>query len=119
MKRILAAVALIAISPASSLFGQNAPCPSPVNFAGIRTFLSAPYITRLEDLKADIAVVGVPFDEGTWNAPGTRYGPRELREGTATAEPAAGSHDETALKCSVVPKGKDLSAQSPAMHLQP
>ena len=83
MKRVLGAAALIAISPACSLFGQNTPCPSPVNFAGIRTFLSAPYVPHVEDLKADIAVVGVPFDEGTWNAPGTRYGPRELREGTA------------------------------------
>jgi agmatinase len=83
MRKILGAALLIAMSPAGNLFGQNAPCPSPVNFAGIRTFLSAPYVPNLEDLKADIAVVGVPFDEGTWNAPGTRYGPRELREGTA------------------------------------
>jgi agmatinase len=86
MRGILAAVAVVAMSPACSLFGQNPPCASPVNFAGIRTFLSAPYVPRLGDLKADIAVVGVPFDEGTWNAPGTRYGPRELREGTAMYE---------------------------------
>jgi agmatinase len=65
------------------LFGQTQPCASPVNFAGIRTFLSAPYVARVDDLKADIAVIGVPFDEGTWNAPGARYGPRELRENTA------------------------------------
>ena len=67
----------------SSAQDVKAPCASPVNFAGIRTFLSAPYVTNLDQLKADFAVVGVPFDEGTWNAPGTRYGPRELREGTA------------------------------------
>jgi agmatinase len=83
MRRILTVAALVAMLPACNLFGQNEPCRSPVNFAGIRTFLSAPYVTNLDDLKADIAVVGVPFDEGTWNAPGTRYGPRELREGTA------------------------------------
>lgn len=83
MRKLFGAALLIAMSPTCNLFGQNAPCPSPVNFAGIRTFLSAPYVPNLEDLKADIAVVGVPFDEGTWNAPGTRYGPRELREGTA------------------------------------
>jgi agmatinase len=83
MRKLFGAALLIAMSPACNLLGQNAPCPSPVNFAGIRTFLSAPYVPNLEDLKADIAVVGVPFDEGTWNAPGTRYGPRELREGTA------------------------------------
>ena len=61
----------------------STPCASPVNFAGIRTFLSAPYVTSVDQLKADFAVIGIPFDEGTWNAPGTRYGPRELREGTA------------------------------------
>src|SRR5260370_29966499 len=83
MRRILAAAPLVALLTACNLFGQNPPCPSPVNFAGIRTFLGAPYIPRLADLNADIAVVGVPFDEGTWNAPGARYGPRELREGTA------------------------------------
>ena len=81
--RILAAAALFKVLTISDLFAQSQPCPSPVNFAGIRTFLSAPYVPRIEDLRADIAVVGVPFDEGTWNAPGTRYGPRELREGTA------------------------------------
>src|SRR5260370_37718108 len=83
MRKSFAAVALVAMFTPCNLRGQNPPCPSPVNFAGIRTFLSAPYVPRLEDLKADIAVVGVPFDEGTWNATGTRYGPRELREGTA------------------------------------
>src|SRR5712692_5416473 len=72
MRKILAVVALVAMFTAFNLFGQTPPCPSPVNFAGIRTFLGAPYIPRLEDLKADIAVVGVPFDEGTWNAPGAR-----------------------------------------------
>ncbi len=82
-KQLIAAVALLVLLTSAALFAQDPPCASPVNFAGIRTFLSAPYVPRIEDLKADIAVVGVPFDEGTWNAPGTRYGPRELREGTA------------------------------------
>jgi agmatinase len=42
--------------------------------------LGAPYTTNLEDLHADFAVLGVPFDEGTWGWPGERYGPRSLRE---------------------------------------
>ncbi len=49
-------------------------------FVGIRTFLGAPHVTQLEDLHADFAVLGVPFDEGTWGQPGERYGPRDLRE---------------------------------------
>jgi agmatinase len=42
--------------------------------------LGAPYVKNLDELKADIAVLGVPFDEGTWGWPGERYGPREMRE---------------------------------------
>jgi agmatinase len=49
-------------------------------FVGVRTFLSAPYLPDLEKLQADFAVLGVPFDEGTWGQPGERYGPRDLRE---------------------------------------
>jgi agmatinase len=49
-------------------------------FVGVRTFLGAPYVTNLNDLHADFAVLGVPFDEGTWGQPGERYGPRDLRE---------------------------------------
>jgi agmatinase len=56
-------------------WGQSQP-----TFVGVRTFLGAPYVTNLEELKADFAVLGVPFDEGTWGQPGERYGPRDLRE---------------------------------------
>jgi agmatinase len=55
--------------------GQAAP-----TFVGVRTFLGAPYVTNLDELKADFAVLGVPFDEGTWGWPGERYGPRAMRE---------------------------------------
>jgi agmatinase len=58
-----------------SIVAQTAP-----TFVGIRTFLSAPYQPDLEKLNADFAVLGVPFDEGTWGQPGERYGPRDLRE---------------------------------------
>src|SRR5215469_1563448 len=83
LKKVFAAAVFVGMLTTSNLMAEEPPCASPVNFAGIRTFLSAPYVPRVEDLKADFAVVGVPFDEGTWNAPGARYGPRELREGTA------------------------------------
>lgn len=49
-------------------------------FVGVRTFLGARYEPALEKLDADFAVLGVPFDEGTWGQPGERYGPRDLRE---------------------------------------
>src|SRR5260370_11206992 len=49
-------------------------------FVGVRTFLGAPYVANLDELHADFAVLGVPFDEGTWGWPGERYGPRAMRE---------------------------------------
>ena len=77
LKRIVfAAAAFTALVAApSALFGQAVP-----TFVGVRTFLGAPYVTKLDDLHADFAVLGVPFDEGTWGQPGERYGPRDLRE---------------------------------------
>src|SRR5467141_1790002 len=58
----------------------SVPAQSLPTFEGIRTFLGAPYVKKLDDLQADFAVLGVPFDEGTWGQPGERYGPRDLRE---------------------------------------
>ncbi|OBA00490.1 agmatinase [Halomonas sp. G11] len=41
------------------------------------SFLRAPLADSLEAL--DIALVGIPFDGGVSNRPGTRHGPREIR----------------------------------------
>lgn len=67
-----------------NLIGQTQPA-SPIgnssqDFGGIRTFLRAPYVKDITALGADIAVVGMPFDQGTTNRPGQRYGPRDIRE---------------------------------------
>lgn len=66
---------LLALCSAASAPGQAVP-----TFVGIRTFMGAPYVANLEELHADFAVLGVPFDEGTWGWPGERYGPRAMRE---------------------------------------
>src|SRR5260370_20519242 len=55
-------------------------CRAVRTFVGVRTFLGAPYVANLDELHADFAVLGVPFDEGTWGWPGERYGPRAMRE---------------------------------------
>lgn len=55
-------------------------CQAVPTFVGVRTFLGAPYAANLDELHADFAVLGVPFDEGTWGWPGERYGPRAMRE---------------------------------------
>ncbi len=47
-------------------------------FAGLRTFLRFP--TALEDGTApDVTIAGVPFDLGTTNRPGCRFGPEAIR----------------------------------------
>ena len=49
-------------------------------FVGIPSFLRAPIETDLGALDADIAVYGVPFDEGSPFLAGSRMGPRSIRE---------------------------------------
>ncbi len=59
--------------------GQGA-APGPYPFTGIPSFLRAPIQTDLELLDADIAVMGTPTDEGSPFIPGSRFGPRGIRE---------------------------------------
>ncbi len=49
-------------------------------FVGIPSFLRAAICADLGDLDADIAVVGAPTDEGSPFMPGSRFGPRSIRE---------------------------------------
>ena len=46
-------------------------------YVGIPTFFRAPHKEDLQDV--DIGIVGVPFDGGVTNRPGSRHGPREVR----------------------------------------
>ena len=72
---VLGVLGFLSLAATGQVAAQTAP-----TFVGIRTFLSAPYEPDLEKLHADFAVLGVPFDEGTWGQPGERYGPRDMRE---------------------------------------
>src|SRR5260370_3794967 len=47
-------------------------------FAGYSTFMRLPAVEGADEV--DIAIVGVPWDGGTTNRPGPRYGPRQVRE---------------------------------------
>ena len=58
------------------------------HFAGINTFLKAPYVENVRDIgKYDATVVGVPFDSGTTYRPGTRFGPQGIRRISALYTP--------------------------------
>jgi len=58
------------------------------HFAGINTFLKAPYVEDVHEVgKYDAAVLGVPFDGGTTYRPGTRFGPQGMRRISALYTP--------------------------------
>ncbi len=54
-------------------------------FGGITSFLRRTYTKDLSGV--DIAVTGVPFDQAVTNRPGTRLGPRAIREASALQSP--------------------------------
>lgn len=49
-------------------------------YTGIPSFMRAPIVSDLSDVDADFAVIGIPTDEGGPRKPGTRFGPRGIRE---------------------------------------
>lgn len=49
-------------------------------FTGIPSFMRAPIVGNLDELDADIAILGVPSDEGSPWYPGARMAPRQIRE---------------------------------------
>ena len=49
-------------------------------FVGICTFGKYPFISDWDNIKADIAVMGAPFDFGSQFRTGSRMGPRSIRE---------------------------------------
>lgn len=58
------------------------------HYAGINTFLKAPYTEDvLEVANYDATVLGIPFDGGTTYRPGTRFGPQGVRKISALYTP--------------------------------
>ncbi|ARC55628.1 Guanidinobutyrase [Frondihabitans sp. 762G35] len=54
-------------------------------YAGIATFALLPRLDQVE--RADIAVVGIPFDSGVSYRPGARFGPAHVRESSRLLRP--------------------------------
>jgi agmatinase len=54
-------------------------------FAGPSTFARLPRLDEVE--RADLAIVGVPFDAGTTYRPGARFGPAAIRQGSRLLRP--------------------------------
>ena len=63
-------------------------------FVGICTFGKYPHVENLDELQADVAILGAPFDMGTQWRSGARMGPRGIREAsTLFAFGHAGAYD--------------------------
>ena len=58
--------------------------PWPIIKAQARSFFKAPLCFDLDNLDADVALIGVPFDQGTLGRPGARFGPDAIRDAPRT-----------------------------------
>ncbi|WP_241982850.1 MULTISPECIES: agmatinase [Cryobacterium] len=77
-------------------------------YAGIATFARLP---RLEDVgRADIAVVGVPFDSGVSYRPGARFGPAHVREASRLLRPYNPAQDVEPFSTQQVVDAGDIAA---------
>jgi agmatinase len=57
-------------------------------YVGPTTFAKLPWVDDVEDIRAnrvDVAIVGAPFDDMVSHRPGTRFGPRAIREAQYTS----------------------------------
>jgi agmatinase len=70
------------IAPAQRAEGLLGMRERPVNLpsTGIASFCKAPIVEDFDNLSADVAVLGIPWDESTGFRPGSRLGPREIRQ---------------------------------------
>jgi len=76
-------------------------------FSGVATFARLP---RLDEVaKADIAVVGIPFDAGTSYRPGARFGPAHIRESSRLLRPYNPAQDASPFVLAQVVDAGDIA----------
>ena len=61
---------------------------------GITSFLKLPIIENLSNLNTDVGFLGIPYDVGNSWRPGTRFGPREIRNYSARYSGCGGSQQK-------------------------
>ena len=76
-------------------------------FAGVATFARLPRIDEVS--KADIAVVGIPFDAGTSYRPGARFGPAHIRESSRLLRPYNPAQDASPFALAQVVDAGDIA----------
>lgn len=76
-------------------------------FSGLATFARLP---RLDEVtKADIAVVGIPFDAGASYRPGARFGPAHIRESSRLLRPYNPAQDASPFALAQVVDAGDIA----------
>jgi agmatinase len=77
-------------------------------YAGHSTFARLP---RIEDVgRADVAVVGVPFDSGVSYRPGARFGPAHIRQASRLLRPYNPAQDVSPFAAQQVADAGDIAA---------
>jgi agmatinase len=79
-----------------------------VHFAGLATFGRVPRLDQVD--KAEVAVVGVPFDGGVTYRPGARFGSNAIREASRTLRPYNPAQDVYPYHYSQVADAGDITA---------
>jgi agmatinase len=77
-------------------------------FAGPATFARLPRLDEVE--RADVAVVGVPFDTGVSYRPGARFGPAAVREASRLLRPYHPALDVSPFERAQVVDAGDIAA---------
>ncbi|MFC0540965.1 agmatinase [Kutzneria chonburiensis] len=77
-------------------------------FAGLATFARLPRIDQVS--RADVAVVGVPFDSGVSYRPGARFGPAAVREASRLLRPYHPGLDVSPFERAQVVDAGDIAA---------
>jgi agmatinase len=75
---------------------RASPETSAPRFSGIRTFAGQPHRRELDGV--DVAVVGIPFDQGTSFRAGARFGPEAIRSASALLRSYHPAHDVDVLR---------------------
>lgn len=85
-------------------------------FSGIRTFMKQPHISSTEIyLSPDVFIVGIPYDLGTSNRPGARFGPAGIRD----ASQMIYSEDNPSFKLNPLKKLKIYDAGDMKLSMDP
>src|SRR3954470_24988760 len=84
------------------------PLKSP-RFGDLTTFNRLPFVPDPKGQEVDVAILGIPFDGGTTYRPGSRFGPRAVREASVLSRNYHPQHEVDVYDRLNVVDGGDIS----------